>query len=314
MRIKQTQDCTSLSSITFAGCDITAYSDKSGRDAIGVHVEDAPSDGPAQFLNCTISAEVTSTGDRAFGVVAGEIDQNPVVGDPDSVAIIGGSVNASDADERQVTLFDFYSETTGDPWILTTGTQFSRWKGAIGAAVGQDVTVLRVVNIPSAGAATVLTARTLIGVEQIITIGITDPRAYRALSVTGNKSGMNGSVIIIGRDWALRSITDSISFSGTSTVDGVKAFRFVDKIILPPWTTPFNSETVSVGTTELLGLHAPVSEDTDLLQIGQKAAAASSYALQSSVPTPSVERGTVDISSLNPADDDSIEFTYRASK
>ncbi|MFG0259348.1 MAG: hypothetical protein ACF8LK_03265, partial [Phycisphaerales bacterium JB041] len=125
---------------------------------------------------------------------------------------------------------------------------------------------------------------------------------------------ISGDVIIIGQDWGLRPITDSIALTGTATVKGVKAFRRVNKIILPPMTPMTIGETVSVGTTETLGLHAPISVTGDLLQIGQKASAASAYTLQSTVPTPSVLRGTVDTAPISPADGDSIEFTYRASK
>lgn len=306
--------CTTLSSVVFTGCEISAYSDRSGRDAIGVLVEDAPADGPARFLDCTIMAEVTSNGDRAFGVAAGDFGSTPA-GDPDSVALVGGSIDTVNGNERETDVYDLYNESPDDEiWIRTTGTAFSRWFGEIGAAVGEEVEVLRVVNIPSATNSKVLSARTLIGVEQTITTGISNPETYRVLSITGNRSGMAGDVIIIGQDWGLRPITDSIALNGTATVKGVKAFRRVDKIILPAWTTALNGETVSVGTTETLGLHSPISVTGDLLQIGQKASAASAYTLQSTVPTPSVLRGTVDTAPISPADGDSIEFTYRASK
>ncbi|MDQ7013523.1 MAG: pectinesterase family protein [Planctomycetota bacterium] len=315
VRVKEaTVACTSLSSITFAGCEISAYSDETNRDAIGVLVEGAPADGPVRFLDCTILAEVTTNGDRAFGVAAGDLGSTPA-GDPDSVAVVGGSIDTVNGDERETDLYDLYNESPDDAvWIRTSGTQFSRWFGEIDAAVGQEVEVLRVVNIPSAGAAKVLAATTLLATERIITANITDPEIYRVLSVTGNKSGMVGNVIIIGQDWALRPIADSITLNGTATVKGVKAFRKVRKIILPAWTTALNGETVSIGTTETLGLHSPISETDDLLQIGQKASAASAYTLQSTVPTPNAIRGTVDISPISPADGDSIEFTYRASK
>jgi hypothetical protein len=307
-------ECASLSSVTFSGCTISAYSDESTRDAIGVLVEDAPADGPARFLDCTIMAEATSNGDRAFGVAAGDFGSTPA-GDPDSVALVGGSVDTINGNERETDVYDLYNESPDDEvWIRTTGTKFSRWFGEIGAAVGEEVEVLRVVDIPSAGNATVLATTTLLGTEQIVTTNITDPSIYRVLSVTGNKPLMSGNVIIIGKDWGNRPIADSIIVSGTITNKGVKAFRFVDKIILPAWTVASVGETISIGTTETLGLHAPISKAEDLLQIGQKASAASSYTLQSTVPTPNVVRGTVDTFGLSPAANDSIEFTYRASK
>lgn len=290
------------SGVEVTSCEISCRSTTS-KDAIGVYVEDAPTDGPGLFSECTVTAVVTSA---ASGLARGALSD-----EVSGIALIGGSVTATDEDEREADVYDLYSGSVSQSRILVAGTQFSRWKGAIGAAVGEEVDVLRVVDI-SAGAATVLATTALQSTEQEIVNNITDPEVFRVLSVTGNLGGMNQTVIIIGRDWALRPIADSITLTGTTTADGVKAFRAVDKIILPARTAI--GQTVSIGTSEILGLHSPISETTDLLQIGQKAAAASSYTLQSTVPTPSVERGTVDISSLSPADDDSIEFTYRASK
>ena len=292
------------SNITVASSVLTAIS-TTARDAMGVMVGDAPSDRPLQVLDCVITARVSGTG-VAHGARSDAVE---------GLALIGGSVDALDADERQTDLYDLYNPTEDNEiHVRTTGTTFSRWFGEIGAAVGEEVDVQRVVNIPSAGNATVLAATTLQAAERAITANITSPYAYRVLSVTGNRPLMNGSVIIIGKDWGNRPIADSIIVSGTITSKGVKAFRFVDKIILPPWTTTLNGETISIGTTETLGLHAPISGAGDLLQIGQKASAASAYTLPAAVPTPDVVRGTVDISALGPAANDSIEFTYRASK
>lgn len=311
---KQPSNCTTLDELTFTDCEISGYSNESSRDAYGIWVEDAPLNAPALFQGCTISGEVTSSGDRAFGVAAGEIDASPnPVGDPDSVALIGGSVNAVNGDERQTTLYDLYSESSGAPWILTTGTEFSRWVSPIGAAVGEDVDVLRVVDVPIAGAATVLAATALQDDEQVIVNNISDPEVFRVLSVTSNDSDLNNkSVIIIGLDWALRPIADSIQLTGTTAANGVKAFRFVDKVILPEKTD--DNQTVSVGTAEILGLHAPFSADSDVRQVATKTSAGTSYVIESSVGVVDGDRATVDVSSLSPADDDSIEFTYRASK
>lgn len=294
----------SASNIAVAASTISARS-TTARDAVGVYLEAAPTDGPATLTDCTITALVTSA---ATGLARG-VRSDATSG----VAFVGGSVTAADEDERETDLYDLYTNSTAETRILVSGAKFSRWNGAIGAAVGQEVEVLRVVDVPSAGAATVLGATALLSTERTIPDSqITDPRVYRVLSVTGNDSDMDQTVIIIGRDWALRPIADAIELTGTTTANGVKAFRVVDKIILPAQKDA--GETVSVGTAEVLGLHAPISGTDDLLQIGQKASAANSYTLQASVPTPSVQRGTVDISGLSPADDDSIEFTYRASK
>lgn len=293
------------SGVSVASTEISCRS-TTARDALGVYVEDAPTDGPAQFLDCSVSALVTS---GASGVARGV--QSEATG---AVALVGGSVEATDEDERETDVYDILNASNTAIRVSATGTQFSRWKGAIGGSVGQEATVMRVVGLQSAGAATVLGATGLQMTEQEINNPslITDPDNYRVLSVTGNLSSVAGSVIIIGRDWGLRRITDSIALNGTSTVDGVKAFLLVDKIILPPKHQ--DGETVSVGTTTLIGLHAPISVPGDLLQMGRKTAAGTSYTIFGSIPSPNVDRGTVDISTLSPGNNDAFEFTYRASR
>ena len=291
------------SGLSVASSVISARSTTS-KDAMGVLVEVAPTDRPLQVLDCAVSASVTSA---ATGV-AHAVQSKATEG----IAMIGGSADATDGDDRETDVYDIYNASSTAVRIRTSGTKFSRWKGAVGAAVGERAAVQRVVNVPSAGATTVLSARSLTGLEQIIVTGITDPKIFRVLSVTGNTAGMDQTVIIIGLDWGLRPIADAIELDGTSTVDGVKAFRKVTKIILPAQSA--GGQSVSVGTAEILGLHSPISTADDLQQIGQKASAGTSYSIQATTHTPSVERGTVDISGLSPANNDSIEFTYLASE
>ncbi|HZW08947.1 MAG TPA: hypothetical protein VFF69_03510 [Phycisphaerales bacterium] len=293
------------SGIAVVSSEVSARS-TTARDAIGVYVAAAPTDGPARVSDCTVTGQVTSA---ASGVARGAMSAAA-----SGLALVGGSVEAADEDERQTDLYDLYSESTSQSRILASGTQFSRWNGAIGGAVGQEATVMRVVGLESAGAAAVLAATALQASEQEIDNPalFTQPDNYRVLSVTGNLSSVSGSVIIIGRDWGLRRIADSIILNGTSTVNGVKPFRQVDKVVLPPKAQ--NGETVSVGTTTLIGLHSPVSVSGDLLQIGRKTSAGTSYTIFGSIPSPNVDRGTVDISTLSPNNSDAFEFTYRASK
>ncbi|MDQ7013804.1 MAG: hypothetical protein Q9O74_07920 [Planctomycetota bacterium] len=291
------------SGLTLASSVVSAHS-TTARDAMGILVETAPTDRPLQVLDCVVSADVTSAATGVAHAVQSE--------DAEGIDMIGGSADATDEDEREVDVYDVYNASASEVRVRTSGTQYSRWKGAIGAAVGPEVQTLRVVRVPSAGAATVLATKSLTGLEQTIVTGINDPKVFRVLSVTGNQAGMTQTVIVIGLDWGLRPVADAITLSGTATVEGVKAFRFVDKIILPAESS--SGETVSVGTAEILGLHWPIAKTDDLLEIAQRTSSGTTYLIQSSTPTPSVERGTVDISALSPADDDSIEFTYRASK
>ncbi len=291
------------SGLTLASSVVSAHS-TTARDAMGILVETAPTDRPLQVLDCAVSAHVTSAATGVAHAVQSKAT--------DGIEMIGGSADAIDEDEREADVYDLYSASTSEVRVRTSGTQYSRWKGAIGAAVGPEVQTLRVVKVPSAGAATVLATKSLTGLEQTISTGIFSPEVFRVLSVTGNHADLDQSVIIIGLDWGLRPIADSITLDGTNTVDGVKAFRRVTKIILP--ADPNSGRTVSVGTAEILGLHWPIAETGDLLEIAQRTSSGTTYLIQASTPTPSVERGTVDISALSPADDDSIEFTYRASK
>ena len=295
--------CGTLSGVVLSECEILAFSDNALRDAVGVDAHDRPLDGPVRVLNCTISAEVSATGKRAIGVWGRASE---------CVAVVGGSIDAIDADERQTERYDVLNESATEPRVLTSGVEYSRWKGAVGAAVGQDATVQRVVNLQSAGAGTVLASQLLTVGEQEISTGLVQPDNFRVLSVTLNQGSLTSPVIIVGRDWALRPIADAITLGGPSTVSGVKAFREVTKIILPAQSQ--GGQTVSVGTTNILGLHAPITVTGDFQLIGRKTALGTSFILQPSLPPASVERGTVDVSTLTPANLDSFEITYRASR
>ena len=295
--------CGTLSGVVLSECEILAFSDNALRDAVGVDAHDRPLDGPVRVLNCTISAEVSATGKRAIGVWGRASE---------CVAVVGGSIDAIDADERQTERYDVLNESATEPRVLTSGVEYSRWKGAVGAAVGQDATVQRVVNLQSAGAGSVLIPTALIGAEQEVFAGFVQPDNFRVLSVTLNQGSLTSPVIIVGRDWALRPIADAITLGGPSTVSGVKAFREVTKVILPAQTAP--GQTVSVGTTNILGLHAPISETGDFQQLGRKTALGTSYIIQPTLPLPNIDRGTVDVSTFTPANLDSYEITYRASR
>jgi hypothetical protein len=86
-----------------------------------------------------------------------------------------------------------------------------------------------------------------------VTENITDPDFPRVLSITGNAEGITGNVAIEGTNIDGGAITDTIALSGTSTVDGVKAFKTVTSITVPAKTND-SGDTVTVGTTVKLGL------------------------------------------------------------
>jgi len=102
------------------------------------------------------------------------------------------------------------------------------------------------------GNATVHAAITLTTSQQTITTGITNPDVPRTITITGNQAGEAGNVVIAGTDAAGTSITDTIALSGTSTVEGVRAFKTVTSITVPAKTN--EGDTVSVGWGKKLGL------------------------------------------------------------
>lgn len=106
---------------------------------------------------------------------------------------------------------------------------------------------------PAASNDVVLAATTLTTSTQTVTSGITNPAVPRALSVTGNAAGITGNVVITGKNIKGDTITETFALSGTSTVQGSKAFATVRSIQLPAKTNA-SGDTVSVGTTNKIGL------------------------------------------------------------
>jgi len=85
-----------------------------------------------------------------------------------------------------------------------------------------------------------------------VTTGITSPDVPRTITITGNQAGITGNVVITGTDAAGATITDTIAASGTSTVEGVRAFKTVTKITVPVKNGA--GDTIAVGTGKKLGL------------------------------------------------------------
>lgn len=115
-------------------------------------------------------------------------------------------------------------------------------------------------------ATAVLAATTLwTGVTTKVTTWITSPATYRAVSITWNASWIVWDVVIAWRDWAGRSITDTIAANWTSTVDWVKAFVSIDYIVLPARTASWN--TISIWTSWKLGLYRDILVADDVLSV-----------------------------------------------
>jgi hypothetical protein len=109
-------------------------------------------------------------------------------------------------------------------------------------------------TIPAAISATyVHAAVTLSAVTQSVTTNITSPDVPRTVTVKGNASGNAGNVVINGTNISGEVISDTIALSGTSEVEGIKAFATVTQIDLPVQTHA-GTDTVSVGIAKKFGL------------------------------------------------------------
>lgn len=118
--------------------------------------------------------------------------------------------------------------------------------------------VHQVTKAPAAGTNTAVHAAvTLTTAAQTITEAISSPDFPRALLVKGNASGIAGDVVIHGKDHADRSISETIALSGASAVQGKLAFKTVTSFELPAKTNT-SGDTVSIGTTNKLGLYRPI--------------------------------------------------------
>jgi hypothetical protein len=298
-------------SIRFVGCRIRAHSAIDNHSANGVYVNAAPdpSDGPVQFIDCSISSDVTVIDEehehqaRAFGVVGDEAD---------AVALIGGSVTSSDADEREDDQFDLANNAASGLGIRVSGTKLSKWKGPIGAAGRQKSVVQRTIDVAAPSAVAILASTPLTEEEQPNVTPDHQPDVYRVLSVRGKVGGMTQDVYIVGTDWGGNPITDKITLDGTTNpVEGVKPFKTVDHIILPARSAI--GQQVSVGTTTKLGLQFPISAVSDVQQLGKKASNENSYTLIS-IGQDAVDAvyATVDVGTI--AADDSFEWAVLASE
>ena len=127
--------------------------------------------------------------------------------------------------------------------------------------------VHQIVLAPSAsGVADVLASTVLAdGAVTVVTSGISNPDVYRTVSITGNQGSITGDVVVLGKDWAGRSLSETITSDGTNTVNGLIPFVSIDKITLPARNNP--SDELSVGITDLLGLQRPIDLAADVLRV-----------------------------------------------
>jgi hypothetical protein len=101
-----------------------------------------------------------------------------------------------------------------------------------------------------ASATGVATGYSLTAATQNKITGITNPAVPKTLSITGNVSGITGSVVLTGTNYNKEVITEAISLSGTATVAGAKAFRTVANVALP---VQVHTAVLQVNTATVIG-------------------------------------------------------------
>ena len=280
----------------FQACRIEAIGGTSTSFAHAVEIDNTE---VIQFIDCDFRA--TSLKTTAVAKVRGILCESV------SVMVIGGSIETSQPDyDRPIDVFDLEGDVPSPTpdHIFISGTQFSKWIGPINAAGRPRSVMQRTIDVDDEVKDDIHESLTLAPTEQSITTNITDPDVYRVLSVTGSLIGMNQDVYIVGTDWGDNVIVDKITLNGSSTVEGVKPFKTVTKIIVPAQTS--GGQSLEVGTTNRLGLYYPISATTDVLQQGRKASGASSYTLETMNWTPEAVYATVDITTIT--DGDSFEW------
>ena len=271
--------------IRFVSCDIRALSDETDVGAYGVRVKAAPSstDRPIRFIDCAITSRATAAGSpgpndaKSFGVVADEAD---------AVALIGGSVTSSDADEREADQFDLLNSAASGVAIRVSGTKLSKWKGATGAAGRHKSVIQRTIDVdaPDDDWIRVETDLPTSGEGDYQEVDPSNqPDVYRTLVVEGVEVGgsfsISGNVYVLGTNWAGDRIVESFDLDNLEHKDvGDKAFKTVTKIHLPIHAN--NVGKVKVGMTNKLGLYYPLSATGDVIQWGRKASAEDSYTIQ----------------------------------
>lgn len=141
-----------------------------------------------------------------------------------------------------------------------TGAKLKGVKGTIACKRGS---IAHYEESPLASTTTKIHAAITLTTEvQHISTGITNPDVPRVISITGVKAGgaLTGDVVIHGTDASGAIITDTIALNDNATVNGVKAFKTVTLIDVPVYVT--SGDTVSIGTTDLLGLIHLLSQNT----------------------------------------------------
>jgi hypothetical protein len=146
-----------------------------------------------------------------------------------------------------------YMESGGDRWILK-GTMDREGAPVLPVATLQAQLIQHYQVAPVAVSATAIHAAVTLADGEVteVTDEITNPDVPRVLAVKGNAAGITGDVVIEGTNILDEEVTDTIALSGTSSVNGVVAFKTVTGITFPARNA--EADTVTVGTNKLIGI------------------------------------------------------------
>jgi hypothetical protein len=99
---------------------------------------------------------------------------------------------------------------------------------------------------------------------QTITTGIGTLDYPRTITITGNASGNAGNVVVTGTNFAGATITDTIALSGTSTVQGAKAFKTVTSLSIPV-ETHAGTDSLTVGFGAKIGFPVIITNASQVI-------------------------------------------------
>jgi len=290
------------SDVVFHSCRIEAIAHP-GDSASPTNVECIQIDNlpGTQFIDCDW---------RAISLVNDDVLTLGLFTNNTATVLVGGSFETAAPNYAKATrVFDIQTvpKVGKTPPVYATGTRFSKWEGRVFSEGRARAVTQRMINLDAANDDSILVATNLTDGEQTINEQDLDgqPDVYRVLSVTGNDGDLIQDVYIEGTNWANDRIVEKITLDGTNTVNGRKPFKSVTSVILPG--SEVLGQTVKIGTTDVLGLYYPVDDATDVLQVGTKSSADSTYTVNPPVlSNVSVDFATYDLATI--ADGDSVEF------
>jgi len=138
------------------------------------------------------------------------------------------------------------------------------------------------------------------GASQDIVAGIINPDTPRNISLTTtNNAAPSGDVVIEGVDAQGDATTDTITIVAGGLAYGVVAFSTVTRITIPAGVG--GADTVTVGTSDKVGLKNPIYSSLDVFKIKKNNA-------DMTIPTVDPDYATVDLDAIGGGDDYTIWY------